>query len=57
MPCHVAPVGRAHAQCQAARFKLSFKPIQNIETVQIKFKFLQTLAGSKGTFPRSNNLK
>jgi hypothetical protein len=57
MPCHVAPVGRAHAQCQAARFKLSFKPIQNIETVQIKFKFLQTLAGSKDTFPRSNNLK
>jgi hypothetical protein len=36
------------AQCRAARFKLGFKPIQNIQTVQMKFEFLQT--GSKDTF-------
>jgi hypothetical protein len=45
------------AQCRAARFKLGFKPIQNIQTVQMKFKFLQTLAGSKDTFPYFKNLK
>jgi hypothetical protein len=28
------------AQCQAAQFKLGFKLIQNIQTVQIKFEFL-----------------
>jgi hypothetical protein len=42
---------------RAARFKLGFKPIQNIQTVQMKFEFLQTLAGSKDTFLRSKNLK
>jgi hypothetical protein len=45
------------AQCRAARFKLGFKPIQNIQTVQMKFEFLQTLAGSKDTFPHSKKSK
>jgi hypothetical protein len=45
------------AQCRAARFKLGFKPIQNIQMVQMKFEFLQTLAGSKDTFPYFKNLK
>jgi hypothetical protein len=40
------------AQCLAARFKLNFKSIQNIQTVQMKFEFLQNLAGSKDTFPK-----
>jgi hypothetical protein len=44
-------------QCRAAQFKLSFKSIQNIQTVQMKFKFLQTLTGSKDTFPHSKILK
>jgi hypothetical protein len=30
---------------------------KNIQTVQLKFEFLQTLVGSKDTFPRSKNLK
>jgi hypothetical protein len=30
---------------------------KNIQTVQIKFEFLQTLAGSKDTFLHSKNLK
>jgi hypothetical protein len=29
------------AQCRAVWFKLGFKPIQNIQTVQMKFEFLQ----------------
>jgi hypothetical protein len=45
------------AQYQVAQFKLGFKLIQNIQTVQMKFEFLQTLAGSKDTFPHSKNLK
>jgi hypothetical protein len=38
-------------------FELDFKLIQNIQTIQMKFQFLQTLAGSKDTFPHSKNLK
>jgi hypothetical protein len=30
---------------------------KNIQMVQMKFEFLQTLASSKGTFPCSKNLK
>jgi hypothetical protein len=30
---------------------------KNIQTVQMKFEFLQTLAGSKDTFPHFKNLK
>jgi hypothetical protein len=44
-------------QCRATRFKLGFKPIQNIQTVQMKFEILQTLVGSKDIFPCSKNLK
>jgi hypothetical protein len=29
---------------------------KNIQTVQLKFEFLQTLVGSKDTFPRSKKL-
>jgi hypothetical protein len=45
------------AQCRAARFKLGFKPIQNIQMVQMKFEFLQILAGSNDTSALSKNLK
>jgi hypothetical protein len=31
------------------QFKLGFKLIQNIQMVQMKFEFCQTLAGSKDT--------
>jgi hypothetical protein len=30
---------------------------KNIQTVQMKFKFLKILVGSKDTFPHSKNLK
>jgi hypothetical protein len=52
-----APTGGPDQHSAGARFNLGFKPIQNIQTVQMKFEFLQTLAGSKDTFPRSKNLK
>jgi hypothetical protein len=52
-----ALTGRLGQYSVGARFKLSFKPIQNIQTVQMKFKFLQTLAGLKVIFPCSKNLK
>jgi hypothetical protein len=52
-----APTGRPSQHSAGARFKLGFKPIQNIQTVQMKFEFLQTLVGSKDTFPRSKILK
>jgi hypothetical protein len=39
------------AQCRVAWFKLGLKP------VQMKFKFLQTLADSEDTFSCSKNLK
>jgi hypothetical protein len=39
------------------RFKLGFKLIQNIQTVQMKFESLQTLSGLKDTFPCSKNSK
>jgi hypothetical protein len=42
------------AQWQLAHFLNQFK---NIQTVQVKCKFLQTLAGSKDTFPHSKKLK
>jgi hypothetical protein len=38
-------------------FKLVLKPNQNIQTAQMKFEFLQTMDGSKDTFPHSKNLK
>jgi hypothetical protein len=52
-----APTGRPGPHSAGARLKLDFKPIQNIQTVQMKFEFLQILAGSKDTFPHSKNLK
>jgi hypothetical protein len=52
-----ASTGRPGQHSAGAQFKLGFKPIQNIQTVQMKFEFLQTLAGSKDTFLRSKNLK
>jgi hypothetical protein len=53
----VAPTGGPGQHSTGARFKLGFKPIQNIQTVQMKFEFLQTLVGSKDTFPRFKYLK
>jgi hypothetical protein len=51
-----APTGGPGQHSTRARFKLGFKLIQNIQTVQMKFEFLKTLAGSKDTFPNSKRL-
>jgi hypothetical protein len=42
-----AAIGGPSQHSAGARFKLGFKPIPNIQTVQMKFEFLQTLVGSK----------
>jgi hypothetical protein len=42
--------GRRGSNSVLNRFK-------NIQMVQMKFEFLQTLAGSRDTFPRSKNFK
>jgi hypothetical protein len=43
-------VGRRGSNSVLNRFK-------NIQMVQMKFEFLQTLTGSRDTFPRSKNFK
>jgi hypothetical protein len=52
-----APTGGPDQHSAEARLKLGFKPIQNIQMVQMKFEFLKTLAGSKGTSPHSKKIK
>jgi hypothetical protein len=52
-----APTGGPGQHSAGARFKLGFKSIQNIQTVQMKFEFLQNLTSLKDTFPHPKNLK
>jgi hypothetical protein len=52
-----AAAGADRRARQHSAGRLSFKPIENIQTYPKKFEFLKSLAGSKDTFPCSKKLK